>query len=58
MVHASPALFTALHKRHHSHKLLHSLWANALTLAERVFIVLTANESAKVVGMHPLTRVS
>ena len=49
--------FWRVHRVHHSHAVLVASYTNRLAMLERLFIVLSANESLKLVCAHPLSRV-
>ncbi len=54
--HKNMFLYQQLHAVHHDHEILTSRVSNQLTIAERILLVLCANESLKIMGGHPLTR--
>ena len=54
--HKNMFLYKHVHATHHDHEILTSRVSNRMTVSERVGLVLCANESLKVMGSHPLTR--
>ena len=55
-LHRSSWLYKHLHATHHRHDFLHSKVVNYLSLVERLLLVLSANESLKIMSAHPFTR--
>jgi len=56
VLHTFPAVYTLVHKYHHDHESVSHHVTNQLTPWERVFLILTANFSLKLMRAHPLTR--
>ncbi len=54
--HSNKFLYKHIHAPHHDHEVLTSRVSNKMTVVERVALVLCANESLKLMGSHPLTR--
>ena len=55
-LHKNLWLYKTVHASHHEHSLVHSRVTNQLSVAERITLVLSANEALKLVRSHPLTR--
>ena len=56
LLHKSRWLYKTVHKKHHTHTVIDARVTNKLHILERVALVLSANQSLKWVGAHPLTR--
>ena len=56
--HKNMFLYKHIHAKHHDHEILTSRVSNRMTVSERIGLVLCANESLKLMGSHPLTRLA
>ena len=56
VVHKYAWLYKNVHKRHHTHGVLHTMQTDKMTIVERMALMFLANLSLQLTSSHPLTR--